>query len=230
HHNFIKTYFKVFNKDYATTIKDWYRGASIYNDKYISKHLNGSFVPNFTLNQVGKDIHIKEDKVQNTFSIGALRSHIEIATNCPNSKFVDFMLASFNQNNIGSIGHLIIGHFFENKELIINIEHHYTFAKLITNNVYDIIQVLNFDLVQDFNANKKIKFKNPINFAYTFTVELKDNNSTNIKNFNLGFLNHTKNCQYSKDLKEVILGFMKNPAGGSSNGSNNLNLNVIIDS
>jgi hypothetical protein len=230
HHNFIRSYFQEFNVDHATTIKDWFRSSLIYNDKYISKQLNGSFVPNFTLNHVGKDIHIKNDKEHNTFSIGALRSHIEIASNCPNSKFVEFILASFNQNNIEGIGHHIIAHFLVNKGLKLNINNKYTFLKLITKNVYDIIHVINFDSFQDSRSNKKIKFKNPINFSYTFTVEFNDNANTNIKNFNIGLLNHTKDCQYSKDLKEVILEFMKYPSGGSSSGSKNLNLNVILDS
>ena len=79
----------------------------------------------------------------------------------------------------------------------------------------------------DINADRKIKFKNPVNFAYTFSVELNENAEPNIRNFNIGFLNQIRDCPYSQDLKAVILEFMMNPACGTKDESKSLNLNVV---
>ena len=201
-HKFIKDFFNNFYRDIQTTVKDWPRGIIVYDNKYISRHLNGKYIPNISLKDIGKNIAIKSNIKEDNFDTKILRSHIELATKCENNQFIDFMLATFNQNNLISLGHVIVGKMLFEHEIKYNLQNHYIYVNKISNNLFDIMVALSFDsCIHTNNLNKNIKFKNPINWAYVFSLNIDESQKLIIKNFNIGFVNLKQECQYTKILK-----------------------------
>ena len=69
---------------------------------------------------------------------------------------------------------------------------------------YDFMVAFYIDEITHLKTSQKEKIKTPIYLAYVFTLEIKEKYYT-IKNFNIGYLNHTILGKYSIEIREKIL-------------------------
>jgi hypothetical protein len=98
--------------------------------------------------------------------------------------------------------------FSKNTFSTLNWHYKYIFIKKICENIYDFM-ILYY--IEDITLPKKEitqKFKSPIYFNYTFSIEIKDQDYI-AKNFNMGFLNKTLENNSSNNFKQKILAAMQ---------------------
>ncbi|MBX9838787.1 MAG: hypothetical protein K2X69_10810, partial [Silvanigrellaceae bacterium] len=195
-----------FDLDPKTTITDWNRQGFVYNDRFISKRFDGTYETFIGYNDINKDMSLKE--YQNNVSNEILEKHFLKSTENKDIKFAKLCLGVCNQTHVFGIGNLLTAYFNEKYSEIINFKYKYIFIKKICENIYDFM-ILYY--IEDITLPKKEitqKFKSPIYFNYTFSIEIKDQDYI-AKNFNMGFLNKTLENNSSNNFKQKILAAMQ---------------------
>ncbi len=205
HFDVAKLFFESFDFDLKQTVKNWNIQNLIYNEKYISKRFNGTYLSLIGFSFIGK-LEIAPLNIENPTE-RQLEHHFLTATGCYDQKLTEFCLGTCNQTHILGLGQILKSYFsFDPLSYEIEFDNHYIFVHKICPNVYDFMVVFYIDKIIENEETKNLK--NPIYFSYVFTLQIK-NEKHFIKNFNIGYLNKTVSDKYSYEIKEKIIEALK---------------------
>ncbi|APJ03025.1 hypothetical protein [Silvanigrella aquatica] len=197
----VKIFFNNFQHDDILTIVEWNSQNIVYNERFISKRFNGTYIPLIGLSFIGKTQIpplVPENPTKNQ-----LENHFLSATDSFDTNFRKFCLSFCNHKNVFSLGNYIQLEFNKMGSFIIDLkENKYIFIHKICPNVYDFMVVFNIQEIYENFKTKKLK--NPIQLGYVFTLVIK-NDEFFIKNFNIGYLNKTINDRFSEQMKLKII-------------------------
>ena len=169
----------------------------MYNERFISKLFNGTYHSLVGFGSIGKLKIAKTDLENPTYN--QLENHFLTATNCQDTKLAKFCLGVLNKQNIFKIEDIFNLSLKENYFKLLDKEKKYIFIQKISPNIYDFMILYFIDEIRE--KSEKTTLTNPINLAYVFTLEIKENSFVT-KNFNIGFFNKTekdKNIEFIKD-------------------------------
>lgn len=194
--------FESFDMDYKTTTTDWNRQAVIYNEKYISGRADGKFVSNYTIESIGKN-PIPSQKIPTKEE---LEIHFLQATNCQDSKLMQFCLGVCNQTHFFGLGHLIVAYFNIKHDAMIGLSKKYIFIQKMAKYCYDFLVLFYIDEYDHIGieTEKIKKLKDPIYFTYVFTLDT-ENPKLKVRNIRVGFLNKTKNSEINKGIQNKLM-------------------------
>ena len=139
-------------------------------------------------------------------NIHELKTHFANATQCQDTKFLEFCLEVCNQTHFFGLGHLLVAHFNINHNVLIGLSKKYIYIQKIARNKYDFMILFYIDQYEKIGieTNKLNRLKDPIYFSYVFMLDT-DAPQLVAKNIHIGFLNKTKNSPINVTIQNQII-------------------------